>query len=61
MERVEALNADRKLLENRNTKLINMIKMMEEETNRIKINLRGETEFFSNSFCLIMKVTIRHV
>uniref|UniRef100_A0A3Q1HN25 C-type lectin domain-containing protein n=1 Tax=Anabas testudineus TaxID=64144 RepID=A0A3Q1HN25_ANATE len=40
MQRILALTRDRKLLENRNTELINMIKMGEEEREKLKMQLR---------------------
>ncbi|XP_026215278.1 CD209 antigen-like protein C [Anabas testudineus] len=39
MQRILALTRDRKLLENRNTELINMIKMGEEEREKLKMQL----------------------
>lgn len=44
MQRILALTRDRKLLENRNTELINMIKMGEEEREKLKMQLSGESE-----------------
>ena len=41
-ERFNALTRDKNLLENRNSELLNMLKKVEEERDRLKLNLRGE-------------------
>lgn len=46
MQRIVALTRDKQLLENRNTELNNMIKMVEEERERLKMQLSGENKMF---------------
>lgn len=54
VEKFNALTREKNLLKNQNNELINMIRKLEEERDRLKINLKGEKKIGPSPLTLIL-------